>query len=120
MTNLKPCPFCGVVPKIRSNRDWHKLDIDHQEHCILDGRDFEFPADDEALQYMIEIWNTRSEPEKLQRDMSIGAGTFKAGIPLETFLKAVDRQNPYFLRLMRDATPKQMAEDEPPAEGDEL
>lgn len=38
---------------------------------------------------------------KLPRDMKLGAGTFKAGINLETFLKAVDRHNDFYTKLMR-------------------
>jgi hypothetical protein len=41
--------------------------------------------------------------QKLPRDMKLGDGTFKAGIRLETFLKAVERHNRFLWRLYHES-----------------
>jgi len=60
------CPFCGCEMTIRSNRDWHHLEGDHDEACPFDGRPestMTVPATDEQLRIMIADWNRRHNSE---------------------------------------------------------
>jgi hypothetical protein len=57
---LKPCPFCGAPSRIRSNRDWHRIDCDHLDTCPLVDSDFAWPATDEGRAALVESWNTRA------------------------------------------------------------
>lgn len=59
---LHPCPFCGVTPTIRSNRDTHTLEGAHTEACFFDPEDDmgTWPATDEALEDLVTRWNSRA------------------------------------------------------------
>lgn len=59
---LKSCPFCGSIPYIESNRDWHKLKPTCPDTCIFDG-DVDISqvsARPEDRQMMVDDWNTRT------------------------------------------------------------
>jgi len=58
---LKPCPFCGGVMRIESNRDWHKLMGDHDDRCLYEPFQVvsQYPANDTNLAYMTVEWNRR-------------------------------------------------------------
>ena len=59
--DLKPCPFCGGIVHIESNRDTHKLVGDHTDDCFFDDDTMmEGPAIDSAKHQMIQFWNKRS------------------------------------------------------------
>jgi hypothetical protein len=62
--NLLPCPFCGRSISIISNRDWHRISaFDHADNCILaDDIMPTFPATEEGMRDLIEVWNTRHTP----------------------------------------------------------
>lgn len=59
---LLPCPFCGVVPTIRSNRDTHKLQANHTSACFFDAEEDMgwWPATDECLEDIVNRWNRRT------------------------------------------------------------
>jgi hypothetical protein len=54
---LKPCPWCAVVPVIRSNRDWHRLEADHGSFCMIADVDMAVPATDDQREALVEDWN---------------------------------------------------------------
>lgn len=61
-TQPAACPFCGCEMTVRSNRDWHHLEGDHNESCPFDDRPestMTVPATDEQLRLMIGDWNRR-------------------------------------------------------------
>ena len=60
MSELNPCPFCGCAMGIESNRDWHELSGDHDERCILSGKDLFVPATSDQLQCLTRDWNRRA------------------------------------------------------------
>lgn len=47
-----------------------------------------------------------TDRQKLPRDVQIGHGNFRAGLPLDTFLNAVDRHNKFYKRLY-ELTPRE-------------
>lgn len=57
----RPCPFCGCQMRIRSNRDWHHLEGDHDGHCVFSEDDptMSVPATPEQLPWMLNDWNRR-------------------------------------------------------------
>lgn len=59
---LLPCPFCGVIPTVRSNRDTHTLEGAHTDACFFDAEEDmgRWPATDEALQDLADRWNSRA------------------------------------------------------------
>lgn len=63
---LLPCPFGGCEVGVATNRDWHRIRGLHDEHCFIVDSDCAFPATKEALEYLIDIWNTRKTPMKQQ------------------------------------------------------
>lgn len=58
---LKQCPFCGGAMRFDSNRDWHKLEGSHEEHCVFDNYEpaIIVPAEDSAKSWAITAWNNR-------------------------------------------------------------
>lgn len=57
---LLPCPFWGAKPYIKSNRDTHKLQADHEADCFFDGEEMcEVPATDDYKAWMVSVWNKR-------------------------------------------------------------
>lgn len=58
---LLGCPFCGCAMRFDSNRDWHKLEGSHEEHCVFDNYEpaIIVPAEDSAKSWAITAWNTR-------------------------------------------------------------
>lgn len=55
------CPFCGCEMTIRSNRDWHHLEGDHDDYCVFVEGDptMTGPATPEQLAVMLRDWNRR-------------------------------------------------------------
>lgn len=65
---LKNCPFCDGKTSVESNRDWHKVTCEHGDDCILLEFDPMFPATDEGLSELIQMWNTRAETSQVTAD----------------------------------------------------
>lgn len=73
MSELKPCPFCACAMNVHSNRDWHRPEGDHEDHCPIYDTDLMFPATDIGLSALVNCWNTRvTQPEatKPAQDLS--------------------------------------------------
>ena len=68
MNKLAACPFCGCEMHIHSNRDWHRLNGEHEVDCVFDQDEpiLTYPATDEMLAELIECWNKRSTPVNAQ------------------------------------------------------
>jgi hypothetical protein len=62
MSELLPCPFCGAQPTIRTNRDWHHLQADHDDGCPMGERVVSFPATDDDRVALVQTWNRRVRP----------------------------------------------------------
>ncbi len=61
---LKNCPFCNCTMSVRSNRDWHRPEGDHEDHCPVDDTVLMYPATDIGLSALVNCWNTRvTQPE---------------------------------------------------------
>ena len=57
---LKACPFCGIAARLESNRDWHRIIVDHDEQCaFLDPEVVMVPATDDQLKLAVADWNRR-------------------------------------------------------------
>ena len=60
---LLPCPFCGNPARLESNRDWHRIVVDHDERCaFLEPESVMVPATDDQLSMAITCWNRRVVP----------------------------------------------------------
>lgn len=57
---LKDCPFCGCKMAVRSNRDWHRPEGDHNELCPVYESDLMFPATDQGWAALYAMWNMRA------------------------------------------------------------
>lgn len=59
---LKPCPFCGCGIRLESNRDWHRLQGDHEDGCPFVGLDetLMVAATDDQLALLFRDWNRRA------------------------------------------------------------
>jgi hypothetical protein len=62
VSELLPCPFCGAQPTIRTNRDWHHLQADHDDGCPMGERVVSFPATDDDRVALVQTWNRRVRP----------------------------------------------------------
>lgn len=64
---LLPCPFCGCAMRFDSNRDWHHLTGQHEEHCLfeLDDPVMTVPATDDAKAWATTVWNTRTHSSEI-------------------------------------------------------
>lgn len=72
MTELKPCPFCGVVPEIRWEK-WSEISEDsgvyvlealHNDKCYfvsMNGTNNKARKSAFNKECLIEAWNTRAE-----------------------------------------------------------
>ena len=61
---LLPCPFCGGVARIESNRDWHRIYAAHDDECVFDADEhvLMYPAQPGHLIQIAEDWNRRATP----------------------------------------------------------
>jgi hypothetical protein len=60
---LANCPFCNCAMRISSNRDWHRLQGDHDDSCIFIEEDtLVVPATAEQRATMVADWNRRAAP----------------------------------------------------------
>jgi len=58
---LLPCPFCGSAARLESNRDWHRIIVDHDEQCVfLEPEVVMVPATDGQLSLAVADWNRRA------------------------------------------------------------
>ncbi|MFK3794786.1 hypothetical protein [Pseudomonas sp. NPDC088444] len=66
---LLPCPFCGCPAGVTSNRDWHRVIVDHGEHCPLKDYDdlMMTPASDDQLLLVVRDWNMRATARQHQK-----------------------------------------------------
>lgn len=65
---LLPCPFCGSVMRLQSNRDWHRLFGDHDDDCIWSQSASAVmcvPAQPYQLAAMVHSWNRRAQRKPL-------------------------------------------------------
>lgn len=64
---LAACPFCGCAMRFDSNRDWHHLTGQHEEHCLfeLDDPVMTVPATDDAKAWATTAWNTRTRSAEI-------------------------------------------------------
>lgn len=74
MSELLPCPFCGGVARIDSNRDWHRLYAAHSDNCVFDADEpaMMIPATEEDRAQMVDDWNRRSSPATPAEDARDG------------------------------------------------
>lgn len=65
MDKLKPCPFCGSMPKwviCGENNDLLRFGcLDNFMHCVVWMIPFTKPYYENALQHAIERWNRRAD-----------------------------------------------------------
>ena len=54
---LKPCPWCGVIPSIFKDGEWWMIDCGDQKGCHVRAQTLNKYKDKAIAQ-----WNTRKEP----------------------------------------------------------
>lgn len=77
---LKDCPFCGCKMIVRSNRDWHQPEGDHNELCPVYESDLMFPATDQGLSALYAMWNMRPSSTSVSSAAPSGEPVFPLSV----------------------------------------